>query len=82
MAMCGVVRFEVRFNIGGDDMDNEELRAQKTSARKFILRVLASWLAMIALDLLLNAGLFAKLWFEPSPFLLSPEDLFRRLPAG
>lgn len=52
------------------------------SARKLILRVFASWLCMIALDLLLNAGIFAKLWFEPSPFLLPPEDLFRRLPLG
>jgi len=50
--------------------------------RRLILRVLASWILMIALDLLLNAGLFAKLWLEPSSFLLAPRELFRRLPLG
>jgi hypothetical protein len=55
---------------------------QKIPMRKFFLRVLASWLTMIALDLLLNAGLFAKLWLVPDTFLLPPENLFRRLPLG
>jgi hypothetical protein len=54
----------------------------KGSVRKFALRVAACWIVMMALDLLLNAGAFAKLWFEPGPFLLGPEDLFRRLPLG
>ena len=63
-------------------MEHADTLQPGVSARQFILRVLASWLVMAALDLLLNAGLFAKLWFEPSPFLLPPEDLFRRLPLG
>ena len=63
-------------------MENAVVLQQNVPMRKFILRVLASWLAMIALDLLLNAGLFAKIWLVPSSFLLSPEDLFRRLPLG
>ncbi|MGD1047327.1 MAG: hypothetical protein ABR899_01085 [Candidatus Krumholzibacteriaceae bacterium] len=63
-------------------MENVVALQQNVTARKFVLRVLAGWLAMIALDLLLNAGLFAKLWLVPSSFLLSPEDLFRRLPLG
>ena len=54
----------------------------KGSVGKFALRIAACWIVMIALDLLLNAGAFAKLWFEPGPFLLGPEDLFRRLPLG
>jgi hypothetical protein len=54
----------------------------RISTRKFTLRVLASGLTMMALDLLLNAGVFARLWLVPSPFLLSPQDLFRRLPLG
>jgi hypothetical protein len=54
----------------------------QVSVRKLSLTVLACLLTMMALDLLLNAGVFAKLWFEPSPFLLPPEDLFRRLPLG
>jgi len=63
-------------------MENTVALQQGVPVRKFILRVLASWLAMIALDLLLNAGLFAKLWLVPGSFLLSPEELFRRLPLG
>ncbi len=63
-------------------MDNASTPQRAVSARRFFITVLASWLVMVALDLLLNAGLFATLWFEPSPFLLSPEDLFRRLPLG
>jgi hypothetical protein len=63
-------------------MENVAALRTKVSVRGFILRVLASLLCMIALDLLLNAGIFAKLWFEPSPFLLPPEGLFRRLPLG
>jgi hypothetical protein len=63
-------------------MENIATLQENVSARKFILRVLAGWVAMIALDLLLNAGLFAKLWLVPGSFLLSPEELFRRLPLG
>jgi hypothetical protein len=63
-------------------MENAATLQSQISPRKFILRVMASGLAMGALDLVLNAGLFAKVWLEPSSFLLSPEQLFRRLPLG
>jgi hypothetical protein len=63
-------------------MQNVDALEMRISIRKFILRVVASWIVMMALDLLLNAGLFAKLWLEPSSFLLGPRDLFRRLPLG
>jgi hypothetical protein len=55
---------------------------REVSAQKFFLRVLASWLSMITVDLLLNAGLFAKLWFASNSFLLPPQELFRRIPLG
>jgi hypothetical protein len=40
------------------------------------------WLATLGVDLFLNAGLFAGVFFEPSPFLLAPEELFLRIPLG
>lgn len=63
-------------------MEDSNTVRRNVPARKFILRILASWILMVALDLLLNAGIFAKLWLEPNSFLLSPQDLFRRLPLG
>lgn len=63
-------------------MEQADTVEPKVSIRKFILRVLASWIVMMALDLLLNAGLFARFWLEPSSFLLSPTELFSRLPLG
>ncbi|MBN1567650.1 MAG: hypothetical protein JXA73_07370 [Acidobacteria bacterium] len=63
-------------------MENVCVLEEKISVRKFVLRVLASGIFMMALDLFLNAGMFAKVWLEPSPFLLEPGDLFRRIPLG
>ena len=63
-------------------MENAAALQSRIPLRRFALRTLACGLTMVALDLLLNAGVFARLWFEPGPFLLSPEDLFRRLPLG
>ena len=63
-------------------MEDAGARKMGVSVRRFILRVVASWIVMMALDLLLNAGLFAKLWLEPSSFLLGPRELFQRLPLG
>jgi hypothetical protein len=36
----------------------------------------------VAIDLFLHAGLLARLYIEPSPFLLPAEDAFRRIPLG
>jgi hypothetical protein len=63
-------------------MGNADNLQSEVSVRKFILRVLASWLSIVALDLLLNAGLFAKIWLEPSSFLLPPRELFQKIPLG
>jgi len=41
-----------------------------------------SWLSMLGFDLLLHAGLLARLYVEQSPFLLSPETAFRLIPLG
>ena len=44
--------------------------------------VLTMWLAVLGLDLLLNAGVFSSVFFRPSPFLLPPKRLFTRIPFG
>ncbi|MDO8577886.1 MAG: hypothetical protein Q7R50_01760 [Dehalococcoidales bacterium] len=38
--------------------------------------------AIIGFDLFLHAGILAFLYSKPSPFLLSPEEAFRRIPLG
>ena len=44
--------------------------------------VLAAWLLSLGFDLFLHAGLLARLYARPSPFLLPAEDAFRRIPLG
>lgn len=43
---------------------------------------LLSWLAMVGIDFFLHAGLWARFYIKPSPFLLSPEEAFRLIPLG
>lgn len=47
-----------------------------------MLSVMAAWVLSLGFDLLLHAGLLAKLYLDPSPFLLGPEEAFRRVPLG
>ncbi len=48
-----------------------------------LLKVGALALAsMIGFDLFLHAGVLATLYDSPSPFLLAPEEAFRRIPLG
>ncbi|MEE9585528.1 MAG: hypothetical protein V3W09_01355 [Nitrososphaerales archaeon] len=37
---------------------------------------------MLGIDFFLHAGLLARLYFEPSPFLLPPIEAFRLIPLG
>jgi hypothetical protein len=37
---------------------------------------------MLGTDLLVHAGALAQRYLEPTPFLLGPEDAFRRIPLG
>jgi hypothetical protein len=50
--------------------------------RSRITATLLAWVAMIGIDLLLHAGLLAPLYDWDSPFLLSPQEAFDRIPAG
>ena len=44
--------------------------------------IFISWLSMIGFDLFLHAGLLARLYTKPSPFLLSADQAFLRIPLG
>jgi hypothetical protein len=50
--------------------------------RSWVTATLLAWVAMIGIDLLLHAGLLAPLYDWDSPFLLSPQEAFVRIPAG
>jgi hypothetical protein len=52
------------------------------SKRRIAGAVFLSWLAVLGLDFLLHAGILARLYQEPSPFLLSPEQAFKLIPLG
>ncbi len=47
-----------------------------------MLAVAAAWVLSIGFDLFLHGGLLARLYVEPSPFLLPLEEAFRRIPLG
>jgi hypothetical protein len=42
----------------------------------------AAWMLSLGFDVFLHAGLLARLYVEPSPFLLRPEEAFQRIPLG
>ena len=44
--------------------------------------VILTWLAMLAVDLVLHAGLLSGFYVAGGSFLLSPADAFVRIPAG
>ncbi len=44
--------------------------------------ILAAWALSLGFDFLLHGGILARLYLEPSPFLLGPEAAFRRIPLG
>ena len=56
--------------------------AEAVSRRRLLLVGFFGWVTTLGVDLFLNAGVFAWVFFEPSPFLLSPEELFLRIPLG
>lgn len=55
-------------------------KAQGTS--RVLLCIAAAWMLSLGFDVLLHGGLLAGLYLNPSPFLLGPEDAFRRIPLG
>ena len=49
---------------------------------RMILSIIAAWMLSLGFDVFLHGGLLARLYVEPSPFLLGPEEAFRRIPLG
>jgi len=49
---------------------------------RILLSVAAAWTLSVGFDVFLHGGLLARLYLEASPFLLGPEDAFRRIPLG
>jgi hypothetical protein len=47
-----------------------------------VLSIAAAWVLSVGIDLFLHGGLLARLYAEPSPFVLLAEDAFRRIPLG
>jgi hypothetical protein len=58
-----------------------ETQREMTTARA-ISTVAAAWILSLGVDLLLHGGLLAGHYVEPSPFLLDPQEAFRRIPFG
>jgi hypothetical protein len=52
------------------------------SKRRIVLLTLIAWLSMIGFDFFLHAGLLAKLYLQPSPFLQPPGTSFALIPVG
>jgi len=57
-------------------------RAGRSGGLVALSSIAAAWVLSVAIDLFLHAGLLARLYVQPSPFLLSAEDAFRRIPLG
>jgi len=47
-----------------------------------VVAVAAAWFLSVGFDLFLHAGVLARLYARPSPFLLPAWDAFRRIPLG
>jgi hypothetical protein len=52
------------------------------SKRRLVATVFLALFAVIGFDFFLHGGLLAKLYAEPSPFLLPLEEAFRLIPLG
>ena len=59
----------------------QAIAATPTMSR-MTLSVAAAWMLSLGFDLFLHGGLLARLYVEPSAFLLGPADAFRRIPLG
>jgi hypothetical protein len=58
----------------------DALASPRTS--RVLLSVAAAWTLSLGFDVFLHGGLLARLYLRPMPFLLPPEEAFRRIPLG
>ncbi len=63
-------------------MRGEYQSESPASRKKYVQLTLLVWFAMIGVDFFLHGGLFAAVYVQDSPFLLSAEEAFRRIPLG
>lgn len=59
-----------------------DTQSRAVGTSRMLLSVAAAWTLSLGFDVFLHGGLLARLYVEPSPFLLSPEEAFRRIPLG
>lgn len=59
-----------------------DVEPDRVTTSRMVFPVAAAWLLALGFDVFLHGGLLASLYVEPSPFLLGPEDAFRRIPLG
>lgn len=63
--------------------DSDSIHAKtKHSIPRLIGVIMLSWLLVIGIDFFLHAGVLARVYAQPSPFLLLPSEAFRRIPLG
>lgn len=67
-------------HVGGPGVTSDRIQTSAISSNVF--SIAAAWVLSVGIDLFLHAGLLARLYAEPSPFLLPAEDAFRRIPLG
>ncbi len=72
----------LRFEGLASPMDAPPDSSVSPQLRRLIAIALLAWIAMIGLDFLIHAGLLARLYAEPSPFLLPPSRAFALIPLG
>jgi hypothetical protein len=63
-------------------MLKEDGRDNRTTRKRHIQLMLLVCAAMIGVDFFLHGGLFAAIYVQESPFLLSSMESFRRIPLG
>jgi hypothetical protein len=66
----------------GDELTPTDAARGTVAASRMMLSVAAAWVLSLGFDVFLHAGLLARLYAKPSPFLLEPEEAFRRIPLG
>ena len=54
----------------------------KLTIKQRVAIIFISWFSVIGFDLFLHAGLLARLYTRPGPFLLSADKAFLRIPLG
>ena len=63
-------------------MSEEHQPGISTPRKRIVQLSLLVWVAMIGVDFFLHGGIFASVYLQENPFLLSGLESFRRIPFG